>query len=389
MDVQQKLDALLGAATDAGTVPGVAALVTDAEGTTYQNAFGERVLGSGTPMTTDTVFWIASMTKAITGAAAMQLVEQGRLDLDAPARTVLPEIGELQVLEGFDPDGQPKLRPPRQDITLRHLLTHTAGCVYDMWSDDIARCVGVLGIPPISSRKRASLMLPLLFDPGTRWEYGTGIDWAGLMVEAVSGQTLGAYMAEHLFAPMGMTSTSFASTGEMQRRKAKMHVRGPDGSLQPQPDSPPSDTAEFEMGGGGLLGTVEDYGCFIRMILNRGQAGGRQILKPETVAMMSVNQMGTSRVTKLRSAGGVSNDAEFFPGIEKTWGLSFMINEQDAPTGRAAGSLAWAGLANTYYWIDPKNGIGGVYATQILPFADDAALPHYLAFEKAVYDCLN
>ena len=389
MDVQQKLDALLGAATDAGTVPGVAALVTDAEGTTYQNAFGERVLGSGTPMTTDTVFWIASMTKAITGAAAMQLVEQGRLDLDAPARTVLPEIGELQVLEGFDADGQPKLRPPRQDITLRHLLTHTAGCVYDMWSDDIARCVGVLGIPPISSRKRASLMLPLLFDPGTRWEYGTGIDWAGLMVEAVSGQTLGAYMAEHLFAPMGMVATAFASTEEMHRRKAKMHVRGPDGSLQPQPDSPPSDIAEFEMGGGGLVGTVEDYGCFIRMILNRGRAGGRQILKPETVAMMSVNQMGTSRVTKLRSAGGVSNDAEFFPGIEKTWGLSFMINEQDAPTGRAAGSLAWAGLANTYYWIDPKNGIGGVYATQILPFADDAALPHYLAFEKAVYDCLN
>jgi len=389
LDVQQKLDALLGAATDAGTVPGIAALVTDADGTTYQNAFGERVLGSGTPMTTDTVLWIASMTKAITGAAAMQLVEQGRLDLDAPARAVVPEIGELQVLEGFDADGQPKLRPPRQDITLRHLLTHTAGCVYDMWSEDIARCVEVLGIPPISSRKRASLMLPLLFDPGTRWEYGTGIDWAGLMVEAVSGQTLGAYMAEHLFAPMGMTSTTFASTEEMHRRKAKMHVRGPDGSLHPQPDSPPSDTAGFEMGGGGLLGTVEDYGCFIRMILNRGQAGGQQILKPETVDMMSVNQMGDSRVTKLKSAGGVSNDAEFFPGIEKTWGLSFMINEQDAPTGRAAGSLAWAGLANTYYWIDPKNGIGGVYATQILPFADDEALPHYLAFEKAVYDCLN
>ncbi len=389
MSLQQNLDAVLGSATTAGTIPGIAALVTDADGTVYLNAFGERELGSGQAMTPDTVFWIASMTKAVTGVAAMQLVEQGRLDLDAPARNVLPEIGELQVLDGFDADGRPRLRVPVRDITLRHLMTHTSGCVYDMWSDDIARCVQLGGIPPIGSRKRAALKLPLLFDPGTRWEYGTGIDWIGLMVEAVSGQTLGEWFAERIFAPLEMTSTGFALSDDMRSRKVRMHLRAADGSLIPQPETAPLEAPEFEMGGGGLFGTVEDYGRFIRMILNRGQANGHQVLRPETVAQMSVNQMGDSRVTMLRSAGGVSNDAEFFPGIEKSWGLSFMINEQDAPTGRAAGSLAWAGLANTYYWIDPKTGIGGVYATQILPFADDAALPHYLAFEKAVYDGLN
>ena len=389
MVVQRDIDSLLQSATNSGAVPGIAALVTTAAGNVYRNAFGERALGSGTAMTTDTVCWIASMSKAITGAAVMQLVEQGRLDLDAAAKLTVPDVGALQVLEGFDDKGQPRLRPPRTDITLRQLLTHTAGCAYDMWSDDIRKFMEITDTPTLNTRKLAALNLPLLFDPGTQWDYGTGIDWAGLMVERVSGQSLGAYMAEHLFGPLGMNSTAFRLTDDMRARKAALHVRGAGGQLVPQPESATTAEPEFEMGGGGLFGTVDDYGHFIRMILNRGEANGHHVLKPETVAQMSVNQMGDNRVRKLRSAGAATNDVEFFPGIEKTWGLSFMINEQDAPTGRAAGSLSWAGLANTYYWIDPKNGIGGVYATQILPFADDEALPHFLAFEKAVYDGLN
>jgi len=388
--MQQHLDALLKAATDRGDVPGVAAVVTDANGNTYRNAFGERVMGSGSAMTTDTVVWIASMTKAITGAAAMQLVEQGKLDLDAPAQETVAEIGALQVLDGFDADGQARLRAPKTDITLRQLLTHSAGCAYDMWSTDIRKFLEVTGTPPIISCMNAALNLPLLFDPGTDWDYGTGIDWAGKMVEQASGKTLGAYMAENLFAPMDMNSTAFRMTDDMRGRMAKIHARGEDGQLVPQMDLEIPQEPEFEMGGGGLYGTVEDYAKFVRMILNKGRSNGNQVLKPETVAMMSVNQMGPNRVHKLVAAeAGFTNDAEFFPGIEKTWGLSFMINEQAAPTGRSAGSLSWAGLANSYYWIDPTRGVGGVYATQVLPFADVKSLPLFLDFEKTVYDNMN
>lgn len=388
--MQQQLDALLKAAADRGDVPGVSAVVTDANGNTYQNAFGERVKGSGTAMTTDTVVWIASMTKAITGAAAMQMVEQGKLDLDAPAKQVVPEVGGLQVLDGFDQDGQPRLRAPKSDMTLRQLLTHSAGCAYDMWSADMQKFMEITGTPPIISCMNAALNLPLLFDPGTDWDYGTGIDWAGKMVEQVSGKSLGAYMTENLFTPMGMNSTAFRMTDDMRGRMARIHARAEDDQLVAQMDLEIPQDPEFEMGGGGLYGTVEDYAKFVRMILNKGQAGGNQVLKPETVAMMSVNQMGANRVQKLVSASaGFTNDAEFFPGIEKTWGLSFMINEQKAPTGRSAGSLSWAGLANSYYWIDPARGIGGVYATQILPFADVKSLALFLDFEKTVYDNMN
>ncbi|HSA79912.1 MAG TPA: serine hydrolase domain-containing protein, partial [Geminicoccaceae bacterium] len=235
-----------------------------------------------------------------------------------------------------------------------------------------------------------ALRTPLLFDPGERWEYGINIDWAGKMVEAVSGQKLGAYLKANVFEPLGMRDTAFKITDDMRRRQAKIHQRGEDDSLTPLLDLEIPQEPEFEMGGGGLYGTVRDYAKFVRMILNQGRADGQQVLKPETVAKMSVNQMGACRVCAVKTAmPALSNDAEFFPGMPKTWGLSFMINTERAPTGRNPGSLAWAGLANSYYWIDPTAGVGGVYATQVLPFADKKALPLFLAFEKTIYDHLS
>lgn len=389
MSLQESVDGLLKASVSDGNVPGVAALVTDGKETLYEGGFGERVLGGGTAMTPDTVVWIASMTKAITGAAAMQLVEQGKLDLDAPAGDVIPYLADVPVLEGFDKDGHPITRGAKRPITLRHLLTHTAGFAYEIWQDPIATYQEAAGLPGITTCEDAALKTPLLFDPGERWEYGINIDWAGKMVEQVSGQRLGAYMQEHIFAPLGMTDTAFRITPDMRARLAKIHARGDNDSFDVLDDLEIEQNPEFEMGGGGLYSTVGDYARFIRMILNDGAVNGQQVLKPETVAMMSQNQMGDCRVCVLKTnAPDLSNDAEFFPGQEKTWGLSFMINEEQAPTGRPAGSLAWAGLANSYYWIDPKNGIGGVYATQILPFADAKSLPLFLDFEKQVYDSL-
>lgn len=385
MAFKDSVDGILEAAVSRGDVPGVVAGVTTAEETVYEGGFGERAAGSGVAMTPDTVGWIASMTKAVTGAAAMQLVEQGRLELDGPASAVIPYLGEVEVLEGFDGDGQPKTRPPKRPMTLRHLLTHTSGYVYEIWSPDILAYQEARGLPQITSCENAALGTPLLFDPGERWDYGIGIDWAGKMVEAVSGQRLGQYLKENILEPLGMDDTAFRITPAMQERIATVHVRGEDGAWAPMEFTVEQDP-EFEMGGGGLYSTIGDYLKFIRMILNQGAANGHRVLKPETVAAMSVNSIGDNRVVKLTTAmPPYSNDAEFFPGTEKTWGLTFMINNEEAPTGRSAGSLAWAGLANSYFWIDPARGVGGAYITQLLPFADEKSLPLYLDFETAVY----
>lgn len=386
--MREAIDRALQAGVDRGAVAGVTAIVVDREGTRYEGGFGKREIGGDADMNFDTVGAIFSMTKAVTAAAAMQMVEQGKLGLDAPAADVCDAIGRAGVLTGFDGDNQPITRPPASPVTLRQLLTHTSGYVYDIWNPKMAKWANATGAPSVFSLKKAALEIPLLFDPGTAWEYGVGIDWAGLMVEEVSGQTLGAYLAEHLTGPLGMSDTAFSSTDTMAARAASLHARLPDGALAPM-TLPPAEGPEFEMGGGGLQSTVSDYGRFMQMVLNDGALGGTRVLKPETVQLMSTNNMGDLRVSVLRSiAPSLSLDAEFFPGVPKSWGLSFQINEEPAPTGRPAGTLMWAGLANSFFWIDRTNGIAGAFLSQVLPFADPGALDLYLEMETAVYDSL-
>jgi len=385
MSLKQQADTLLQNAAAAGKIPGVVAMATDRKGTLYEGAFGKRALGAEAPMTPDTVFWIASMTKALTATAAMQLIEQGRLGLDAEAARWAPELAALQVLTGFDAKGQPQTRAPKRAITVRHLLTHTVGLGYEFMSETVQKLQAALQIPSVVSGTFASINMPLMFDPGERWEYGTGIDWVGRVVEAVSGERLGAYLKHHLFEPLGMRDTAFQISPSMRQRLAKVHQRGADGQLIPldlewplQPD--------FEAGGAGLYGTAGDYLKFIRMLLNRGQAEGRRVLQPETVALMSQNQIGELNVLPVKSAAPtLTNDFQLPPDNPHKWGLSFMINSKPLPTGRAAGSLMWAGLANSYYWIDPSSGVGGVYLTQILPFLDVQSFPLFMGFEYAVY----
>ena len=382
-------DMLLRNAVGAGDVPGVVAVATDREGLIYEGGFGERTIGLADQMTPDTVVWIASMTKAITGAAAMQLVEQGKVDLDKPASHWVPDLSRAQVLTGWDANGQPQMRAPKRAITLRHLLTHTAGFAYDLWNGDLVRYEQLRNIPGIGSCKNIALTTPLLSDPGERWEYGIGIDWAGKMVEAVSGDTLGYYVKENIFDPLGMDSTAFKITPEMRARLAKVHQHADDGSYKAIEFEMPQDP-EFEMGGGGLYSTASDYAKFVRVFLNRGKGNGNQVLKPQTVELMSRNAMGDLKVTMLKTEmPNLTRDAEFFPGMPKNWGLSFMINEEKTPSGRTPGSLAWAGLANTYFWIDQTKGVGGVYMTQILPFVDVKALPLFFEFEKTVYQSMG
>jgi methyl acetate hydrolase len=290
------------------------------------------------------------------------------------------------VLEGFEVDGTPRLRPARGTITLRNLLTHTAGFVYDTWNEQMQRYAAKTGLPAARTGLLAALNAPLGADPDTRWEYGINIDLAGRMVEMVSGQDLESYMQTHLFAPLGMRDTSLRLRPEWQGRLAGVHARQPDGTLQPVDAPPPPDNPEFFPGGGGLFSTARDYLAFLQALLHGGEWQGRRVLRPETVALMGQNHMGALDVRPLPTFNPrMSNAAEFFPGMVKKWGLSFLINTQEAPTGRSAGSLAWAGLNNTYYWLDPNKRVAGVLMTQILPFADRGVLDLLDRFETAVY----
>jgi methyl acetate hydrolase len=371
-------------------VPGVVAMATDRHGNTYEGAAGKLMLGQDADMTTDSVFAIFSTTKAITGTAALQLVEDGKLDLDAPAKNYVPEIGKALVLDGFDEAGQPRLRAPKRDITTRMLLLHTAGFGYEFFNEHYLRLVQDHGQVSVVSGTRAALSTPLLFDPGDAWEYGSNIDWAGQVVEAIAGKRLGEVMQERIFAPLGMKDTAFSLTGAMRPRLAGMHQREADGSLTPLPEFTLPPEPEVHMGGHGLYSTVGDYCRFIRMWLNDGVGEHGRVLKPETVLAAEKNGLGEKKIKKLPGVvAALSNDAEFFPGLSKSWALTFMVNDEDAPTGRPAGSLGWAGLANLFYWIDRKNGIGGFWATQILPFADPASFLGYIDFETAVYETLS
>ncbi len=391
-DLQQAADEVLQRVVSGEPrVPGVAAVVTDRDGDVYVGAAGERVLGGGDPFTADTVCAIFSTTKAVTGTTCLQLVEEGRLDLDAPARQYVPEIGEVQVLDGFADDGSPRLRPPRRDVTTRHLLTHTAGLAYDFFHEHYNRLATDHGQPSVVSASRDSIRTPLLFDPGEQWEYGSNIDWAGQVVEGITGRRLGEVMQERVFGPLGMTDTSFGIRDDQRSRLARIHQRGDDGSLTPMHDFELPQEPEVHMGGHGLYSTALDYTRFIRMWLNDGAApGGERVLRAETVRMAAQNHLGDLKVKGLPGViPSLSNDAEFFPGMPKSWALTFMINDEDAPTGRPAGSLAWAGLANLYYWIDRQNGIGGFWATQVFPFADPTSVGGFLDWETAVYGAVR
>jgi CubicO group peptidase (beta-lactamase class C family) len=384
-EVRQQIDAALRRAVDAGEVPGVVALAATADGRVYEGAFGTRTIGGGPAMTLDTVFRIASMTKAITCVAAMQQVEAGKLSLDGPLPDIDPALNAPQVLDGFGPDGAPKLRPARRPITLKHLMTHTAGFTYEMWNEDTARYVQVTDTPMLMSGRLAALRRPLNFDPGERWEYGINIDWIGRLVEATSGQSLDAYLKEHVFAPLGMVDTGFVPTQEQRARQAQVHQREPDGRLVPQP-FPPLTTPEFFAGGGGLSSTGPDYLRFLEMLLHGGSRDGARVLRPESVALMNQNHIADLPAGVLTTANPLlTNDVDFFPGAPIRWGLGYMLNLAAGPNGRSAGTVSWAGLFNSYYWLDRTRRVTGVILTQILPFADPTVVRLYGEFERGVY----
>jgi methyl acetate hydrolase len=379
----EKIDRALQAKVSAGEIPGVVAMAANEQSVVYEGAFGFRDMAAASRMSTDTIFRVASMVKLLTSVAALQLVERGKLDLDEPAGNIDPTLASAQVLSGFDAKGVPQLRAVQKPITLRNLLTHTSGFSYPLWDPTVVRYLKVAGNDPSLPR------MPLMFEPGSRWAYGGSLDRVGRMVEIAGGQSLDRYFSDQITGPLGMNDTGFALTAKQRARQASLHVRDANGKLVPKPLEKP-DVPKVLSGGGGIYSTAPDYLTLLQALLNGGSLRQTSILRPETVASMSENQIGDLEAGILQTTNpALSNDVDFFPGIRLRWGFGHMINIDPVPDGRKAGSLTWAGLLNTYYWIDPTTRIAGVIMMQILPFADRQALKAYRQFERGIYHALG
>ncbi len=379
-----QIDEVLRKAVEEKHLPGVVAMVSSGDRVVYQGAFGKSSSSKNTPMTADAIFRIASMTKTVTTVAVMQLVEKGQIKLDEPASTYAPELARVEVLEGFDANGKPKLRAPKSAITIRQLLTHTSGYAYEFFDEKMGRYVASGAMPSAMAGDDGFLKAPLMFDPGTRWEYGISIDWLGRIVEKLSGKSLEEYFRQNIFAPMGMNDTFFNVPAEKQARVVALYQRKDDGTLA---ENPPQEfkPARFFSGGGGLFSTAIDYLKFTRMLLARGKLGKTTILKPATVDMMARNQIGDLNLVEMKSQAPQLARSIAMPGGLNKFGFGFAINTNAVEGGRGAGSMAWAGIFNTFYWIDPANKKTAVLMMQLLPFLDDAPKSVLEEFERAVY----
>jgi CubicO group peptidase (beta-lactamase class C family) len=378
-----EIDSALQASVSAREITGVVAMAANQQSVVYEGAFGFRDMATASRMSTDTVFRIASMVKLLTSVAALQLVERGKLKLDEPAGTIDPTLASPQVLTGFDAKGVPQLRPAQKPITLRNLLTHTSGFSYPLWDPNVGR------YRKRARRNKALPLTPLMFEPGSRWAYGGSLDRVGRMVEIAGGQRLDRYFSDHITGPLGMNDTGFSLSEKQRARQASLHVREATGKLVPQPLEKPKVTTAFS-GGGGIYSTAPDYLTLLQALLNGGRLRGTTVLRPESVALMSTNQIGDLEAGILKTTNpALSNDVDFFPGVRLRWGLGHMINIDPVASGRKAGSLTWAGLFNTYYWIDPGIRIAGVIMMQILPFADRQALKAYRQFERGICHALG
>jgi CubicO group peptidase (beta-lactamase class C family) len=378
------VDDVLRNAVETGAVPNVVAVAADRDGIRYQGAAGPRAVGSPGEVAVDSVLWIASMTKMVTTVAALQLRERGKLDFDASVAEYLSEWDKMQVLEGFAGD-TPRLRQPTRRATVGQLATHTAGQTYWFWNADMVRYEELTGHPNVISGTTAALFLPLVVDPGTKFEYGTNTDWLGRVVEEVAGQRLDTYFAEHITGPLGMVDTVFGVDEERRERKVALHFPAEGGGWVASDMELPADP-DYWSGGHGLYSTAQDYLRFARMLLAGGVFSGSRILAEDTVAEAFTNRIGGLEVPERVSAASPAHSCDFVYGPDRKWGWGLLLNTKDEPGRRRAGSGAWAGLANTHFWIDPTSGITGAIFSQYLPFATPGYVQMYADFEKAIYD---
>jgi methyl acetate hydrolase len=384
--MMRELYDVIQTAVERQDVPFAVAMVGDRGGVRWSGSAGEA--RPGMAAASDTIFRIYSMTKAVGSTAAMILMDRGKLDPDTPVAEILPEFVNKQVLEGFDAEGKPLMRPPRKQATVRHLATHTSGLTYEYWNSELQRYMESTGQPSIVSGLREGLDYPLMFDPGDRWEYGIGIDWLGQVVEKVDGRAIDDFCHDELFQPLGMQDTRFEVEPDMAPRLSSVRMRGEDGLFANFELAPPSRPAFYGMGHA-LYSTAPDYMRFLRMYLNKGQLDGHRILSEAGLSRLLTNQIGDTSTALLKTAApSITADAEFFPGRKKSHSMGFQRIDEDVPGMRSAGSQFWAGVCNTHFWFDPKKDVIGIIMTQTLPFVEPRFMGLYETFERGVYRTL-
>ncbi len=377
-----KLDAVLAEAVVTNKVPFVVAMLGSSKGEIWSGTAGDHARGE--PISRDAVMRAFSMTKAVGSTAAMILIDRGKLSMDTPVEQILPQFADIKVIDGWDGD-KPRMRAPKTKATIRHLATHTNGMVYEVWNADMPKYMKATGLETILTGKKTSLMYPMTFDPGERWDYGIGIDWLGQVVEAVDGRTIDKFCADEIIGPLGMVDTVFEVEGDRAARLATLYGRGEDGNFAKFDLAPPS-KPEFYGMGHALYSTAPDYMRFLRMFLGKGQLEGRRVLSEAGVDAMLANQIGDIRIGKMTTyVPPITADVDLFPGIDKTHSFGFLRVESDVPGMRSAGSQGWAGVCNTHYWFDPKKDVAGVIMTQTLPFVEPPFMQLYENFERAVY----
>jgi methyl acetate hydrolase len=370
------LSTFLKSATDRGDVPGVVVAVVDKNGVLYNEAFGKSSTLRNTPMTKDTIFNMASMTKPITSAAIMILVDEGKLKLDDEVGKYLPKWKDPQVISAFnEADASFETRPAKRQITIRHLLTHTSGIGYGFSSPMLTKIM--------EKTKKTEMDSPLLFDPGESWAYGASTRVLGLVVEAISGQKIDAYLQARILGPLGMNDTSYLVPTTKYARVVAVNARNASGKFEERPV--PATIPATVQGDGGLYGTASDYGLFLRMLLNRGTLNGKRILSEQSAKLMLEPATGTVVVKEQQSANlSLSRNFPVGAGKDK-WGLGFQLAADKLPNRRSPGSGTWAGIFNTHFFIDPSRELGVIVMMQTLPFYDEASMKVYSGAEEAVY----
>ncbi|MBA3418029.1 MAG: serine hydrolase domain-containing protein [Geodermatophilaceae bacterium] len=380
------IDKVLQDAVDSGAVPNAVAIAADRNGVIYEGAAGPRVAGESEPVTVDTHFRIMSMTKMVATVAALQQMEKGDLDLDATVESYCPEFADVQVLDGWDGD-TPKLRAPASKATVKHLITHTSGLAYWFWNADIVRWEAATGTPNVLSGSNVVFGAPMVADPGTQLVYGINTDWLGKVVEAASGVTLDVAIKEGITGPLGMNETSFRMNDDQRSTSVPVHLKGEDGTWAPS-EIELNQEPEYWAGGHGLHSTPRDYLKFQRALLDGGEFEGNRILSEATVAAAFQNQIGDLDFPESIPTADPATTFSFNPGPGYKWGLGLLLNTEDVPGMRRAGSGAWAGLLNTHFWVDPTAGVTGAIYTQFLPFVPEEAMTMYADFEKGIYASL-
>jgi methyl acetate hydrolase len=384
--MSSSIDEVLREAVEAGAVPNAVGIAADRTGVIYEGAAGPRVAGGDEPVTVDTHLRIMSMTKMVATVVALQQIEKGNLDLNAPVETYRPDFADLQVLEGFDGD-TPRLRPPASRATVKQLITHTAGLGYWFWNVELMRWEAVTGTPNVLSGSNIIFTAPLVADPGARFEYGINTDWLGKVIESASGVTLDVAVKEGVTGPLGMDETAFLMSSAQRATSVPVHLKGDDGTWASS-DIELNQQPEYWAAGHGLYSTPRDYMRFQRALLGGGALEGTQILERSTVDAAFSNQIGDLDFPAAIPTADPTATYDFNAGPGYKWGYGLLLNTEQIPGMRAAGSGAWAGLLNTHFWVDPTTGITGALYSQFLPFVPEAAMTLYADFERALYASL-